>query len=146
MITVIIRHDSSSRQAAVSTITERANSSLDWPPIFVFPEGTTTNGKVLIRFQLGAFKVGTPVQPVIICYSNPRMTTWTRVNGGLKGFLRSLLLILSTPVSTISVQFLPVYHPSKQELDGPDLFARNVQKLIADNLKIEATNWSLKRQ
>lgn len=36
--------------------------------IVIFPEGTTTNGQYLIHFTRGAFEVGIPVQPTVICY------------------------------------------------------------------------------
>jgi 1-acyl-sn-glycerol-3-phosphate acyltransferase len=112
--------------------------------MFIFPEGTTTNGKVLIRFQTGAFKAGMPVQPVLIKYPRPLMTTWTKVNGGLLGFLRSFLLLLSTPINTILVEFLPVYEPSLQELKQPLIFADNVQQLMARHLQKEVTDISSK--
>ena len=115
----------------------RAQSPSDWAQIFVFPEGTTTNGKVLIRFQTGAFRPGTPVQPLIIKYSNPLVTTWTKVGGGLEGFLKSILVIMATPISNISVEFLPVYHPSSTEQENPRIFAKNVQNLMADKLQTE---------
>ncbi|KAL7204053.1 hypothetical protein ACSBR2_017171 [Camellia fascicularis] len=33
-------------------------------------EATTTNGRVHISFQLGAFVPGYPVHPVIVCYAH----------------------------------------------------------------------------
>jgi 1-acyl-sn-glycerol-3-phosphate acyltransferase len=134
------RQNVESRQRAISTIIERAQSSLNWPQIFIFPEGTTTNGKVLIRFQTGAFKAGMAVQPVLIKYQRPVITTWTKVNGGLKGFLRSILLLLATPINNISIEFLSVYEPSLQELKQPLIFADNVQQLMARHLGKEATD------
>ena len=37
-----------------------------WRQLFIFPEGTTTNGKTLIRFKTGAFESGVPIQMVLI--------------------------------------------------------------------------------
>ena len=140
------RKNIESRQRAVSTISTQAESTSNWPQIFIFPEGTTTNGKVLIRFQTGAFKAGMPVQPVLIKYTRPMVTTWTKVNGGLKGFLRSFLLLLATPISTILVEYLPVYEPSSQEMKQPRIFAENVQQLMASHLQKEATEISSKKE
>jgi len=91
----------------------RVRSALHWPRVFIFSEGTTTNGSALIRFQTGGFRAGVPVQPVTIQYSHPHLTTWTRDQ--THGFLTSFLLLLATPVKTVTVTFLPVYHPNTQE-------------------------------
>ena len=45
-------------------ITKRALNQKDWNQIAIFPEGTCTNGTVLINFKAGAFNPGVPVQPV----------------------------------------------------------------------------------
>ena len=37
-----------------------------WRQLFIFPEGTTTNGKTLIRFKTGAFESEVPIQMVLI--------------------------------------------------------------------------------
>ena len=74
------------------------NFSTSYHQVFIFAEGTTTNGQALIRFQSGGFQVtypnqqpleicqeyydliqaGRPVQPVTVQYSHPHLTTWTR--------------------------------------------------------------------
>ena len=71
------------------------------------------------------------------------MTTWTKVNGGFKGFLTSFLLILATPINNISIEFLQVYEPSSQEQKQPLIFAENVQQVMARHLQKEATDISL---
>lgn len=38
-------------------------------PLVVFPEGTTTNGRFLLHFRIGAFRAGLPVQPVLLSYT-----------------------------------------------------------------------------
>lgn len=47
---------------------QRKASSDRFPRVLLFPEGTTTNGRVVISFQLGAFIPGFPIQPVIVRY------------------------------------------------------------------------------
>lgn len=39
-----------------------------FPRVLLFPEGTTTNGRALISFQLGAFIPGYAIQPVVVRY------------------------------------------------------------------------------
>lgn len=46
---IVERENKDSREAAVQKIIERVNSDLDWPPLSIFVEGTTTNGKVNLK-------------------------------------------------------------------------------------------------
>ncbi|CAK7347974.1 unnamed protein product [Dovyalis caffra] len=57
------RFSPSSRKHAVNEIKRKASCDR-FPRVLLFPEGTTTNGKVLISFQLGAFIPGYAIQPV----------------------------------------------------------------------------------
>ena len=127
-----------SRAAAMEAIVTRARSAQPWPQIFIFSEGTTTNGQALVRFQTGGFKPGVPVQPVTIRYSRPDLTTWTRNQE--HRFIHSILLIMANPFNTITLEFLPVYHPSDSEKENSVLFAQNVQKVMATNLGVPATD------
>ncbi|CAA3004866.1 lysophospholipid acyltransferase LPEAT2-like, partial [Olea europaea subsp. europaea] len=61
------RFSRSSRKHAVNEIKRKASCN-QFPRLLLFPEGTTTNGRLLISFQLGAFIPGYPVQPVIVRY------------------------------------------------------------------------------
>ncbi|KAK6918449.1 Phospholipid/glycerol acyltransferase [Dillenia turbinata] len=61
------RFSPSSRKYAVNEIKRRASCDR-FPRVLLFPEGTTTNGRAIISFQLGAFIPGYPVQPVIVRY------------------------------------------------------------------------------
>jgi lysophosphatidylcholine acyltransferase/lyso-PAF acetyltransferase len=47
---------------------QRRAASMEFPSVLLFPEGTTTNGRSLISFKLGAFAPGFPIQPVVIRY------------------------------------------------------------------------------
>ena len=55
------RKDPDSKHKCVAAIKERATDAA-WPPLLVFPEGTCTNGDVLISFKPGAFLPGATVQ------------------------------------------------------------------------------------
>jgi len=47
---------------------QRKASSNRFPRVLLFPEGTTTNGRFLLSFQMGAFIPGYPIQPVVVRY------------------------------------------------------------------------------
>merc|ERR1712176_894077 len=47
-------------------------SERTFPPVLIFPEGTTTNGLSLLRFKSGGFLAGAPVQPVVLTYGGDR--------------------------------------------------------------------------
>jgi lysophosphatidylcholine acyltransferase/lyso-PAF acetyltransferase len=63
--TVYVQRESGSAKAkAFEAIKERALAQ-GWRHLLLFPEGTTTNRKALIKFKRGAFTPGTPVQPIL---------------------------------------------------------------------------------
>jgi len=133
------RQSQESRQAALTDIQARATSDLPWPQVFIFSEGTTTNGKHLARFRAGGFKPGVPVQPVTIQYSRGELCVWTKLQK--HRLLHSLFLIFANPFNEVTLEFLPVYQPSKEEKQDAVLFAKNVQQVMADHLKISATDF-----
>ncbi|XP_057193595.1 lysophospholipid acyltransferase LPCAT4-like [Triplophysa rosa] len=126
---LVSRKDPESRKKCVSQIRERITSDGRWPQMLMFPEGTTTNGRVLIKFKPGAFLAGVPVQPVLLHYPNNSDTVrWT-----WKGttWFEALWHTMSQLYTSVTVEFLPVYTPSEEEKENPDLYAENVQKLMA---------------
>lgn len=92
-----------------------------WPPLCIFPEGTTTNGRFLIPFKTGAFIEGLPVQPLIISYSSSACA-WETIP-----LLWHLWDWLSEWSYTITVCYLPVYYPSSAECRDPSLYAHNIR-------------------
>lgn len=70
---IVNREKSESRSDTVQKIIDRVSSEQKWPPLALFPTGTCTNQKSLIRFKPGAFIPGKPVQPVCLRY---RLTTF----------------------------------------------------------------------
>jgi len=132
------RRREESRRETADTIVARATSSTPWPQVFIFAEGTTTNGSALIRFQTGGFRPGVAVQPVTVRYSQPALTVWTRDQK--HGLLRSFLLLLSIPFKTVTVTFLPPHAPSAEQAKDPILFAKAVQRRMAEELGVPATD------
>ncbi|RXN36168.1 lysophospholipid acyltransferase LPCAT4 [Labeo rohita] len=136
---LVSRKDPESRKKCVSQISERVTSDGHWPQMLMFPEGTTTNGRALIKFKPGAFLAGVPVQPVLLHYpSEPDTVRWT-----WKGltWLGALWHTTSQIYTSVTVEFLPVYTPSQKEKQNPDLYAENVQKLMAKALRVPATDY-----
>ncbi|KAJ8909590.1 hypothetical protein NQ315_005907 [Exocentrus adspersus] len=134
------RDDPDSRQNTIQEIISRATSSLDWPQILIFPEGTCTNRSCLITFKPGAFFPGVPIQPVCIRYPNKLDTvTWTWEGPSA---LKLLWLTLSQPYSNCEIEFLPVYTPNEEEKQDPKLFARNVRAVMAKALNIPVVDYT----
>ncbi|KAK3523458.1 hypothetical protein QTP86_033606 [Hemibagrus guttatus] len=136
---LVSRKDPESRKKCVTQIKERLTSNGYWPQMLMFPEGTTTNGQVLIKFKPGAFLAGVPVQPVLLHYPNKIDTvrwTWKGTS-----WLDCLWYTAAQFYSNVTVEFLPVYTPSQEEKENPDLFADNVQKLMAKALGVPATDY-----
>ncbi len=122
-------------------IRRRSQSTSPWPQIFIFPEGTNTNRRKLIRFKLGAFSPGVPVQPVILRYPGCERVdpvTWTFHQQ--HSYWASVWLLLARPLNHLEVEFLPVYRPNQEEVANAELYAKNVQKLMAKNLGIYASD------
>uniref|UniRef100_A0A8C9WWR8 Lysophosphatidylcholine acyltransferase 4 n=1 Tax=Sander lucioperca TaxID=283035 RepID=A0A8C9WWR8_SANLU len=122
---LVSRKDPESRKKAVTQVTERLTSNGYWPQMLMFAEGTTTNGSALIKFKPGAFLAGVPVQPVLLRYPN-KLALWHTT---------------SQFYTNSTVEFLPVYKPSLEEKNNPNLYADNVQKLMAKALGVPATDY-----
>ncbi|XP_077445602.1 lysophospholipid acyltransferase LPCAT4 [Stigmatopora argus] len=136
---LVSRNDPDSRKKAVAQLTQRLTSNGSWPQMLMFPEGTTTNGSVLIKFKPGAFLCGVPVQPVLLRYPNKVDT----VRWSYKGttWVEALWHTASQLYTNMTVEFLPVYKPSPEEKSNPQLYADNVQKTMAEALGIPATDY-----
>lgn len=59
------REDKDSVKDALKLRGKLINEGKRYPPILIFPEGTTSNGKYLISFKRGAFEPLLPIK--IIC-------------------------------------------------------------------------------
>ncbi|XP_052353456.1 lysophospholipid acyltransferase LPCAT4 isoform X4 [Oncorhynchus keta] len=135
---LVNRKNPESRKRAVVQIKERLTSNGYWPQMLMFPEGTTTNGTTLIKFKPGAFLAGVPVQPVLLHYPNKLDTVrWTHRG---TTWVEALWHTCSQLYTNVTVEYLPVYTPSQEEKDDPNLYADNVQKLMAKTLGIPATD------
>lgn len=64
--------------------------------------------------------------------------TWTFHQS--HSYLYSVWYLLANPINRVEVEFLPVYNPSPAEVNNPELFAKNVQLVMAKSLNVEATD------
>ena len=129
----MFRDSKESRFETKENIERRATSSLDWPQIFICPEGANTDGKSLKHFKGGAFIPGVPVQPICVHHTS-HLSTWAWHNG--YGYILSILPVLASLSTNITLEFLPVYSPGVDEKKNTSLFANNVRKYVAMHLDI----------
>eukprot|EP00301_Raphidiophrys_heterophryoidea_P016468 c26046_g1_i1.p1 GENE.c26046_g1_i1~~c26046_g1_i1.p1 ORF type:complete len:415 (+),score=77.94 c26046_g1_i1:64-1245(+) len=132
------RNLTDSKRSALVQISERAKSrDPKVLPLLVFPEGTCGNQLCLFKFSKGAFVAGEPLQPILLRFDykhfNPSWTAW-EFDG--TDFLDLQLGNLCQFVNKIEIKCLNVYYPSEAEKANPDLFAENVEKLMAMSLGV----------
>eukprot|EP00092_Neocalanus_flemingeri_P008131 GFUD01008771.1.p1 GENE.GFUD01008771.1~~GFUD01008771.1.p1 ORF type:complete len:436 (+),score=90.14 GFUD01008771.1:42-1310(+) len=136
------REDENSKKETASQIQKRS-SETGWPQTLIFPEGTNTNGRALVQFRTGAFATAKPVQPVVLSFTNKVDTlTWTWIQR-LKAH-HLLFLTLITPLTIITVEFLPVLSPTKEEEEQPRIFADRTRSVMCEHLHIEPSDESMK--
>ena len=68
-------------------------------------------------------------------------TTWT-YHQPTHTYKFSVWYILANPINRVEVEFLPVYTPNEEEKSKPELFAKNVQLIMAEALGVPATDIS----
>jgi len=137
---LVHRTDPDSRKNTVNTMKERSEAGAGWQQVLIFPEGTCTNRSCLITFRLGAFIPGVPVQPVILRYNN----MWDTVTWTWEGYTawEVTFFTLSQFVIHLSLEYLPPYIPSEEEIENPKLYASNVRKVMAERMGVPTTDCS----
>ena len=115
----------------------RAEASTVAPvTVVVFPEGTTSNGRHVLRFRTGAFAPGLPVLPVL--YSFPQHGSFAPTFESISAPVW-VWRLLSQPWNTMAVRWLPAEAPTADEAAaGPPhaLFAERVRRRMADALGV----------
>ena len=137
-IIVKINDDSSKSNASkeilmrVQNVEKHKSEDETWPQFGLFPEGGISNKEFLMKFKKGAFRPGKPVQPILIRYPNRLDTvTMDRSNPML-----CIWATLCQPYTRMEIEYLPVYSPSIDEQSDVELFASNVNCLMAAKLGI----------
>jgi len=106
-----------------------------WPLLAIAPEGTTTNGHVLIHFLTGAFRPGQPVLP--IATEMPYSPSWGYdPSFSCVNMTYHILGLMSQPWNRLTVHHLAVYEPSEAEKNDAQLFANNVREQIAKVINV----------
>ncbi|KAE8722168.1 Lysophospholipid acyltransferase LPEAT2 [Hibiscus syriacus] len=109
-----------------------------FPRVLLFPEGTTTNGKVLMSFQLGAFIPGHPVQPIIVRYPHvPFDQSW-----GLISLAKLMFRMFTQFHNFKEVEYLPVIMPPNNKIQSPVHFAERTRQAMASALNVVQTSHS----
>ena len=128
---VFVDRTSPASRTFAAAETSRRLLTDQFPPLVVFPEGTTNNGATaLLPFRRGAFAAAVPCQPVVIRYPNRRFRTATDGGGGVLADLRTIIELLFLPYTCCEVTFLPVFGPTGRELVDPLAYAESVRAVM----------------
>jgi 1-acyl-sn-glycerol-3-phosphate acyltransferase len=153
---IYVSSDGASEQGgAARAVAERAERSAEYGvPVIVFPEGTLSDGRGLLRFKTGAFAAGRPVVPLVLRYPPARLplpsfarALLRRALGDARAAALSdasfspawgivpmpfhLLRMLTQLYNPLELEFLPVYKPTSAERNNPALYAQNVRMRMA---------------
>jgi lysophosphatidylcholine acyltransferase/lyso-PAF acetyltransferase len=139
----VVRESSEGREFTKEAMQRYVNSQQEadaakrFPKIAIFPQGSTSNIKMLTMWQRGAFLFGLPVQAVALDYSaNVNMSLAYVVTRPKDYFARRHL---SQLVMHLEVTFLPLHRPSEAERADVTLFANNVRASVARVLGAQTT-------
>nr|XP_060635630.1 lipid droplet-regulating VLDL assembly factor AUP1 [Anolis sagrei ordinatus] len=104
------------------------------PPLLLFPEETTTNGRVgLLRFSTWPFSISDTVQPVALQVQRPFVT----VSVAGASWVTELLWTFFVPFTVYQVRWLPSV--CRQAEETREEFALRVQELLALELGLVST-------
>eukprot|EP00252_Welwitschia_mirabilis_P009083 TRINITY_DN2137_c0_g1_i1.p1 TRINITY_DN2137_c0_g1~~TRINITY_DN2137_c0_g1_i1.p1 ORF type:complete len:555 (-),score=78.18 TRINITY_DN2137_c0_g1_i1:77-1741(-) len=124
-----------SRKRAISEIKRKASYN-DFPRVMLFPEGTTSNGRTVISFRIGAFLHGVPIQPVVIRYPHVHFDqSW-----GTISLVKLMFRMFTQFHNFMEVEYLPVIFPEPGR--EPAVFAKKVRNEISKTLNVVQTEHS----
>nr|AZM65199.1 lysophospholipid acyltransferase 8 [Vitellaria paradoxa] len=131
------RFSTSSRKHAVNEIKRKASSDR-FPRVLLFPEGTTTNGRLLISFQIGAFIPGYSVQPVIVRYPHVHFDqSWGNIS-----LARLMFRMFTQFHNFMEVEYLPIVSPLENQKENAASFAQRTSHAMATALNVVQTSHS----
>lgn len=126
-------HQASGR-AAVGESLRRYCSTEDTPPLLLFPEEDTTNGRAgLLKFISWPFSLTEPIQPVALRVSRP----FIALSIPESSWLVELMWTFFVPFTVYYVSWLPPV--SRQDGESSQEFADKVQELLASELGLVST-------
>lgn len=113
-----------------------------YPLFIVAPEGTTKHTHCLLTFAKGAFAPGLPVMPVLLKYSSVNFNPGWGIVYTAWHFFR----MCNQYVNHLEVEVLPIYRPSAEERQSPELYAANVRKIMGEALRAELSTHGIPQQ
>lgn len=117
---------------------QRKASSDRYPRVLLFPEGTTTNGRVIISFQLGAFIPGFPIQPVVVRYPHIHFDqSWGHIS-----LIKLMFRMFTQFHNFMEVEYLPVIAPLDNRKENASHFAERTSYALASALNVVQTSHS----
>lgn len=127
------RGDKNSR-GQVRQMLARQIAADPYPPVVVYPEGTTNPAPGLLPFRYGAFEIAVQEQiPYMLCaivYERPDLVTWQTREEGVMG---TLMRIVRSPGSTVELVPLQVIQP--QADDDHQRLANEAREIILEALR-----------
>ncbi|XP_036933282.1 lipid droplet-regulating VLDL assembly factor AUP1 [Acanthopagrus latus] len=125
---------SASGQEAIAETLQRYCSTEGTPPLLLFPEEDTTNGRAgLLKFSSWPFSLTDSIQPVALRVTRPLIALSTPESSWLK----ELLWTFFVPCTVYHVSWLPPV--SRQDGESMQEFANKVQELLAGELGLVST-------
>lgn len=121
----------------IKTRTERVAKYGDIAPLLIFPEGTITNGRVLMGFKKGAFFSGDPIKIYILKYNTEFQVITSLINiNPLYSFIINILQLWNEiEIYEYEDHFDPEYvynkyNISKEDPDSWEKVAKEVKSLM----------------
>lgn len=125
---------SASGRAAVGESLQRYCSTEGTPPLLLFPEEDTTNGRAgLLKFSSWPFSLTESIQPVALRVTRPLISLSTPDSS----WLMELLWTFFAPCTVYHVSWLPPV--SRQDGESMQEFANKVQEVLAGELGLVST-------
>jgi 1-acyl-sn-glycerol-3-phosphate acyltransferase len=132
------RNNQAARSEARSAVAESLRAQ-PYPPLVVFPEGTTNPTETLLPFRHGVFDIavrsGIPYLLVAIVYERPDVVTWRSREEGLLSTVRRLARSDPSTVKLVPVQ---VIHP--KPTDEPSRLAAEARQIVGAALASAAAS------
>ncbi|XP_073343320.1 lipid droplet-regulating VLDL assembly factor AUP1 [Pagrus major] len=125
---------SASGQEAIGETLQRYCSTEGTPPLLLFPEEDTTNGRAgLLKFSSWPFSLTDSIQPVALRVTRPLIALSTPESS----WMMELLWTFFVPCTVYHVSWLPPV--SRQDGESMQEFANKVQELLAGELGLVST-------
>ncbi|KAK9749305.1 hypothetical protein RND81_02G116600 [Saponaria officinalis] len=130
------RFSPASRKNAIHEIKRKASCNR-FPRVLLFPEGTTTNGRFLLSFQMGAFVPRYPIQPVVVRYPYVHFDqSWGNISLG-----KLMFRMFTQFHNFMEVEYLPVVPPPRNQKENVSSFAKRTSNAMATALNVVQTSY-----